>query len=125
MCDKKCKNIGCENLIAENRTYCSLKCRNIYVNKYIRDYSNNRKSLSGENKYYETPKYCLECNSMLKYEQRRNKYCSHSCAASKTNWKRSGMKYIISENGMKNLIESAKKNFNIHNTHQDDYIKNP
>ncbi len=35
---KKCKNIECEKLIDDKRMYCSLKCRNIYVNKNLRNY---------------------------------------------------------------------------------------
>lgn len=34
----KCKNIECENDVTGKRVYCSLTCRNIYVNKYIRNY---------------------------------------------------------------------------------------
>ena len=31
------------------------------------------------------PKQCLYCNKDLSYKKRNNKYCNHSCAASKTN----------------------------------------
>ena len=34
-----------------------------------------------EKKYYENPKFCKCCGKKLTYEQRRNDYCSHSCAA--------------------------------------------
>ena len=34
----KCKNIECENETTGKRVYCSLTCRNIFVNKYLRKY---------------------------------------------------------------------------------------
>lgn len=82
---KKCKNVECENEVKENRTYCSLTCRNVYVNKHLRDYSKNGAGLSGKKEYYENPKKCEKCNSIILYEKRRGKYCNHSCAASETN----------------------------------------
>lgn len=35
--------------------------------------------------YNKHPKSCAFCSSPLTYEKRRNKYCSHSCAAKNTN----------------------------------------
>jgi predicted nucleic acid-binding Zn ribbon protein len=35
-------------------------------------------------------KTCPECNKSIAYKQRRNKYCSHSCAAATSNRKRHG-----------------------------------
>ena len=34
----KCKNIECENETIGKRVYCSLTCRNVFVNKYLRNY---------------------------------------------------------------------------------------
>ena len=53
----KCKNCGDET--KKNNVYCSYKCRNIYVNKNLRDYSKNGESLSKkqEKKYNNDPKY--------------------------------------------------------------------
>lgn len=79
---EKCKNIECSNETIGKRVYCSLTCRNIYVNKYLRDYNKNGAGLSGEKEYYLNPKKCLKCSSIIKYEQRRNEYCGHSCSAS-------------------------------------------
>lgn len=82
---EKCKNIECNNETIGKNVYCSLKCRNVYVNKHLRDYSKNGAGLSGEKEYYDNPKKCLKCNSIIKYEQRRNEYCGHSCSASINN----------------------------------------
>ena len=35
--------------------------------------------------YYNSPKCCKSCGSQIPYEKRRNKFCSHSCAAKTTN----------------------------------------
>ena len=85
---KKCKNTECDNEIVNKNNYCSLKCRNIYVNKNLRDYNKNKAGLSKEKEYYLNPKNCIVCNSILNYKQRENKYCGHSCANTETNKKR-------------------------------------
>jgi 5-methylcytosine-specific restriction endonuclease McrA len=36
-------------------------------------------------KYYQSPKVCPHCAATLTYEQRKNKFCSQSCAASYNN----------------------------------------
>lgn len=85
----KCKNIECNNQTEGKKVYCSMKCRNYYVNKYLRDYSKNGEGLSKEAKReYETnPKYCVnpKCGEKLPYEKRRNDYCDSSCQAMITN----------------------------------------
>jgi hypothetical protein len=85
----KCKNIECENETKNGKIYCSLTCRNYYVNKYLRDYSKNSIGLAKEatEEYDAEPKYCVNpnCNIRIPYEQRRNKFCSASCAASISN----------------------------------------
>ena len=81
----KCKNIECNNETVNNRVYCSLTCRNVYVNKHLRDYNKNGISLSKEKLYYENPKKCLKCDDIIPYDKRGNKFCGHSCSASVTN----------------------------------------
>ena len=81
----KCKNTNCNNETKGKNVYCSLTCRNVYVNKYLRDYSKNSVGLSEEKQYYESPKNCVRCNKQLRYEQRKGKYCGHECAASDSN----------------------------------------
>ncbi len=113
MCDKKCKNIECDNLIKENRTYCSLTCRNVYVNKHLRDYSKNSKGLSKEDDYNLSPKFCKYCNEKLIYKKRENNFCDNSCSALFNNPNKKGNKYILSEKGKKSLIKSALKLHNL------------
>ena len=85
----KCKNIECENHIPDNRIYCSLTCRNVYVNKHMRDYSKIGKTISQNsiNVYEKNKKHCENpnCGKELPYDKRQNKYCDSSCAASYTN----------------------------------------
>jgi len=85
---KKCKNTECPNNIENHKQYCSFTCRNIYVNKHLRDYSKIKKSLSKEDKYKGKERKCKKCNNIIPYQKRRNIYCSHSCATSESNKKR-------------------------------------
>ena len=57
--------------------YCSLSCSTSHRNK-----------LAGENakiKYNQTPKLCSLCSTPLDFFKRKNKFCSHSCAAKISN----------------------------------------
>lgn len=40
--------------------------------------------------YNECPNKCIQCNSVLNYEKRKNKFCSHTCAAVYNNNKGNG-----------------------------------
>lgn len=82
----KCKNIECNNKTIGNKIYCSFKCRNIFVNTHLRDYSklsnyhsNKRKNL--ENEYLTNPNFCKQCNIIIEFGNHKNSnFCSHSCA---------------------------------------------
>lgn len=65
----KCLNCGKE----VNNKFCNTSCQNQYKSKQIRL------------KYEENPNVCQHCNKALSWEQRKNKYCSISCAASANN----------------------------------------
>lgn len=41
---------------------------------------NIAKKLNNEIEYLKIPNYCKRCNTILIYDQRKNKFCSHSCA---------------------------------------------
>lgn len=89
----KCKNIECENETSGKRVYCSMTCRNIYVNKYLRNYDKVSDTIKNKEKlkedfYLKTPKLCKSCNEIIPYKNRDNKYCNHSCAAKITNGNR-------------------------------------
>jgi hypothetical protein len=117
----KCKNCGKET--KNKNIYCSYKCRNVYVNKNIRDYSKNSEKLSKKKHY--VSKKCLACGEELPYEKRRNKFCNQSCSATFNNEKRTGIKYDLSEEGKNVLIESANKNFkNRHIEKKKEYYSN-
>lgn len=128
---KKCKNVECDNLVEETRTYCSLKCRNIFVNKNLRDYTKNGKAISNKFKNKYEIKYCKECKIEISYEKRINEFCSHECSAKFNNKNREvvykdGVKeklkelaYINFFNNNKDGIELVKK------SKQENYEKNP
>ena len=87
----KCKNIECNNQTEGNKVYCSLSCRNYYVNKYMRDYTKckntlQQKSKEERKKYLKNPKHCKECGTIIPFEKRLdNSFCNGSCSASYTN----------------------------------------
>ena len=115
----KCKNIECVNDTIGKRVYCSLSCRNIYVNKYLRDYTKysdtvKQKELIKENAYLENPKLCLNCNNIIPYNKKRNEYCGKDCSFSQNNLNRKGIKYNLTNEGKNILIKSALKNFHNH-----------
>jgi predicted nucleic acid-binding Zn ribbon protein len=102
-----CKNCGKE--YEKNNVYCSYKCRNIYVNKNLRDYSKNNNSVKKKNSdvYNKNPKYCKNCNEKIVYSKKQNDFCNGSCSATYINKHRS--KLIYSEDGLKSLRESQKR----------------
>ena len=56
--------------------------RNIW-NKGVADCkkSGAEKHKKNINNYLENPKFCVECNNMIDYTKKRNKFCSSRCAA--------------------------------------------
>lgn len=116
----KCKNIECENETTDKRVYCSLTCRNIFVNKYLRNYDKvsdtfQQKKKEREEKYLENPKYCKECNQIIPFDKIHDNetFCCNSCSGSYNNRNRKGIKYNLTENGLENLKKSAFLNFGI------------
>jgi hypothetical protein len=86
----KCKNIECDNETTGKRIYCSLSCRNIFVNKYLRSYNKvsntfKQKKKEKEEQYLLDPKICKECGKIITFEFKDNTYCNSSCMASYTN----------------------------------------
>jgi hypothetical protein len=120
----KCKNPDCENII-DNKIYCSLKCRNIYVNKYLRDYKKNKDGLlyiknKISEEYLKNPKRCKYCEKEISFEKRKNTYCNSSCMASYTNKLKKGKEHNFSDVGINNILLSIKKRYNV-----DEYYVNP
>lgn len=127
---KKCKNIGCENQIEEKRTYCCLKCRNVYVNKYLRDYSKNGDAIrSKSEKKYEIKK-CKECDKEISYENRRKSFCDHKCSASYNNKRRvinnkPGVKEKMRELAYANFFGNSEQVIINKKLKEDNYEKSP
>lgn len=129
---KKCKNNECENLIDDKRIYCSLKCRNIYVNKNLRNYDKVKENFQikrndAEKEYLKNPKICIQCGEIISYEKSlvNISFCNHSCSAKYANKNRKGAKYILTENGKKVLQESAYKNLNFKTKEKEKYFEEP
>ena len=121
----KCKNIECQNETTGKRIYCSLTCRNIFVNKYLRNYDKvsdtfKQKKKEREGEYLENPKYCKECNQIIPFDKIHDNefYCSRSCSASNINKNRDvtwntkiseGVKNYISKNGSFGCLKLDRK----------------
>ena len=89
MFNMKCKNIECENETNGKNIYCSLSCRNIYVNKHLRNYDKYSDTIKEKNnlkeiEYLKSPKTC-KCGEIIPFSKITNKYCNHSCVAKFTN----------------------------------------
>lgn len=118
-----CKNCGIK--IEKHRKYCSLTCRNIYVNKNLRDYTKNGNGLINKTLviYNENPKICKECGNPISYNKRKNSFCSKKCRSNgliKWNKNRSGIKKNFTKEGMENILNATRKR---HNTYE--YDANP
>jgi predicted nucleic acid-binding Zn ribbon protein len=86
----KCKNTECNNETSGNRVYCSLTCRNVFVNKYLRDYNKvsdtfNKKKITREVDYLKDAKHCKECNSLIPFDKKNNDFCNKSCSTTYIN----------------------------------------
>jgi hypothetical protein len=100
MCISQEKCLACNNFFDKRRDqkqqkFCSLSCSNKY-----------RKIIS-INKYDLFPSHCLDCNSILSYNNRNNRFCSKSCAA-KSNMAARTDEYHNSHS--KRMIEYHKNN---------------
>lgn len=114
----KCKNTECNNETKGKNIYCSLKCRNIYVNKYIRKYDKVKETFKikrekSEQEYLLNPVKCKNCGNIIPFEKAYDGvcFCSHSCSATLNNKKRKGIKHNLSDEGREVLVNSAYKNF--------------
>lgn len=59
--------------------------------------------------YMLSPKKCSECGSTIEFDQRKNKFCSHSCSAIYTNRKRTEHKWNLSEHSRLKISNKLKK----------------
>lgn len=112
----KCKNVECNNDVKKGRVYCSLTCRNVYVNTHLRDYSKNGKGLREacgiESEYLKNPKKCKQCGNPIEYKKRWNKFCGSSCGATHTNKNRCKSVYVRQSETMKRLGYISPKRLN-------------
>lgn len=93
------------------------------ANKINLDYREwvNTKSRCTEEYYNEHPKYCKECGKVIDFKNRRNDYCSHSCAAKHNNLGRK----LTQETKQKisNSLQEKNENFNGEYKHIEENLK--
>lgn len=132
----KCKNCG--NETKNDNVYCSLTCRNIYVNKNLRDYSKYRETMKYKkekniNDYLQNPIKCKFCDEIISFEKMLNgqEFCSHSCSAKFNNKLRKGIKHNLSEEQREKLKKLAVENFkgkvkiDLYKEEKEIYYENP
>lgn len=91
LCKKQTSDLGITTHFL--RTHGTPNQRKLFDNNYMNNVSKNAKE-----KYNKQPRLCKQCNSLIDYESRANKFCSHSCAGLFSNKARS-------DNGWKPSID--------------------
>lgn len=102
---QKCKSASCENETKPNRIYCSASCRTRTTNLLYKNYGKSANIVISTNreKFEIEEKRCKYCSKLLKYEQRHNEFCDHSCSAKLGNTRRKGEKRIFSKQAKENI----------------------
>ena len=119
----KCKNCNAE--IEDNRVYCSLTCRNIFVNKNLRDYSKmhntiKRKLDESIRIYLDNPNYCKICNNILSFEDKHKITCSENCrkvSVVNSNKARNNIRKAFSLQAIENITNARRKNEEVLEAH--------
>lgn len=91
MKNRKCHHYHCNNELKNSQPkFCSLSCSTKEKNRLS--------TIKKKETYNKNPNFCKTCNSILVYEIRTNKFCSHSCSATYNNTGR-----ILSEASKQNI----------------------
>lgn len=98
------------NLRGYKNFFCSNKC----TIKYNYNINKNIVPKKNREKYYQNPKKCLYCNSIISYEKKNDnlKYCSHKCAAIHTQKNGSHRKWNKSQRNELRKISQKNPYFN-------------
>jgi len=64
--------------------YCSHACSSI-GRKILSQELATKQRIKKERRYVEYPNFCRNCNNILQYSARKNKFCSKNCAATFNN----------------------------------------
>jgi hypothetical protein len=92
---------------------------------YARTHLGDKKYSSGNNgkyeilssrwkeKYYQNPKTCLQCKTVIPFKHKANKFCDHSCAAKFNNNKRIEIEWSLSIESRKRISEKLSGKISI------------
>ena len=78
ICKKQTSDLGITTHFL--RSHGSTEQKQLFSNNY-----QSKLSYAAKEKYNQHPKLCKECNNIIDYKDRVNKFCSHSCAGSYSN----------------------------------------
>lgn len=118
-----CKN--CKKETEGKRIYCSLQCRNIFVNKNLRDYSKMHSTLKQKldesiQIYLGKPNYCKICNNILAFEDKHKITCSEKCrkvSVANSNKTRNNARKAFSAQAIENITNARRKNEKVLEAH--------
>jgi len=117
LCRKQTSDLGITTHFL--RSHGSAEQRQLFTNNYM-----NNVSKTAKERYNQHPKLCKECNSIIDYKDRVNKFCSHSCAGSfsnkirkKNGWSlTANQKLSISKTLIKYNVSLGNKSKSLHDT---------
>ena len=78
ICKKQTSDLGITTHFL--RSHGTTEQKQIFANNFMNNVSKNARE-----QYNNQPKLCKECNNIIDYKDRVNKFCSHSCASSCSN----------------------------------------
>lgn len=67
----------------KNKFFCSQRCVQEHIKNVTRELGKATR-LENESHYYQSPKKCPQCNSIVSYDYKENKFCSQKCGATYT-----------------------------------------
>jgi hypothetical protein len=110
-----CENPNCNKSFTDGRDkrhdhyYCCRLCANIGVGLILKQNAEEQRKLK-EIEYLKNPKLCPQCNEIISYAKRENKYCSAKCSAKMSHIKRKESGWSLSQESRNILSIKAKNN---------------
>lgn len=83
-----CKNLNCNNTVSNDRIYCSASCRTKTTNRTNKNYKQCADTIKRNNAKKYAGLRCKQCDALIPYEKRHNKFCASSCSATFNNTRR-------------------------------------
>jgi hypothetical protein len=99
-CKKQFSSLGIDTHYL--RSHGNSEEKNVFARASI---VNKNKAEKIKEEYYKSPKKCNNCNLILEYSKRNNRFCSQSCRAKTTNYERKINGYSMPETSRQKIKE--------------------